>query len=99
MRCLYSARAVDDLEDIAEYIARDNPQRALSFIGELRTRCEQFVTFPLNAPLRPDIAEGIRMVPFGRYLILYSIAGDDLLIERIAHGARDIGQLFGGTTG
>jgi toxin ParE1/3/4 len=94
MRCLYSARAVDDLDDIAEYIARDNPQRALSFVDELQQRCEQLTRFPAAAPLRPDIAEEIRMVPFGRYLILYSIAGDHLLIERIVHGARDLPGLL-----
>ncbi len=94
MRCLYSARAVDDLDDIAGYIARDNPQRALSFIDELQQRCEQLASFPAAAPLRPDIADGIRMVPFGRYLILYSVAGDHLLIERIVHGARDVPGLL-----
>lgn len=96
MRCLYSARAVDDLDDIAGYIARDNPQRALSFIDELRERCEQLAAFPATAPLRPDIAEGIRIAPFGRYLVLYSLSGDQLLIERILHGARDIPEAFGG---
>lgn len=94
MRCLYSARAVDDLDDIAGYITRDNPRRALSFIDELQQRCEQLTQFPAAAALRPDIAEGIRMVPFGRYLILYSVAGDRLLIERIVHGARDIPGLL-----
>ena len=96
MRCLYSARAADDLDDIAGYIARDNPQRALSFIGELREYCEQLATFPAAAPLRPDIAEGIRIAPFGPYPILNSLGGDQLLIERILHGARDIPEAFSG---
>jgi toxin ParE1/3/4 len=98
MRCFYSARAAEDLEEIAEYIARDNPQRALSFIDELRERCERLCLFPAAAPLRPDVGEGIRIVPFGRYLILYSIREAQLLIERILHGARDIPRLFGETT-
>lgn len=29
-----------DLIDIDEYIARDNPLRALSFIGELKLACQ-----------------------------------------------------------
>jgi toxin ParE1/3/4 len=94
MRCRYSARAVEDLDGIIEYIARDNPTRALSFADELRQRCEQIADAPAAAPLRPDIAEGIRLVPFGRYLILYSIPGDHVLIERIMHGARDIPARF-----
>jgi toxin ParE1/3/4 len=97
MRCAYSARAAEDLDNIAGYIARDNPLRALSFIDDLRERCEQLTTFPAAAPLRPDIAEGIRIVPFGSYLILYSVASDQLLVERILHGARDLPQLFSGS--
>jgi toxin ParE1/3/4 len=97
MRCFYSARAADDLDDIAEYIARDNPQRALSFIDELRERCTLLTAFPENAPLRRDIAEGIRLVPFGRYLILYSVGDDAVLVERVLHGARDIPEAFSGT--
>ena len=98
MRCLYAARAADDLDDIAAYIARDNPRRALSFVDELRQRCVQITTFPDAAPLRPDIAEGIRMVPFGRYLILYSAGNDHVLIERVLHGARDIPGLLAGNS-
>jgi toxin ParE1/3/4 len=94
MHCRYSARAVDDLDGIIEYIARDNPARALSFADELRHRCEQITGAPTAAPLRPDIADGIRLVPFGRYLILYSIASNHVLIERIMHGARDIPARF-----
>jgi len=94
MRCFYSALAADDLEDIAGYIACDNPQRALSFIDEPRERCEQLTAFPTAPALRPDIAEGIRLVPFGRYLILFSVSTDQLLIERIVYGSRDVPQLF-----
>ena len=96
MRCLYSARAVDDFDGIAAFIARDNPRRALSFVEELQARCEQLVRFPLAAPLRPEIADGIRAVPFGHYLILYSVMGEQLIVERILHGARDIVRLFDG---
>jgi toxin ParE1/3/4 len=94
MHCRYSAHAVDDLDGIAEYIARDNPLRALEFVDELRDRCQQLAAFPSASPLRPDIAEGVRLAPFGRYVILYSIASDHLLIERILHGARDIPGKF-----
>ena len=34
-----TAEAVRDLEAIGDFIARDNPERAVSFIGELRAKC------------------------------------------------------------
>lgn len=36
MRLLFAPLAEQDLESIADYIAADNPRRAVSFIEELR---------------------------------------------------------------
>lgn len=35
MNIIWSALAIEDLNDIEEFIARDNPTRAVSFINEL----------------------------------------------------------------
>lgn len=40
---------------------------------------------------RPELGDGIRMLPHGRYLIIYRRVNTGLRIERILHGARDIG--------
>jgi plasmid stabilization system protein ParE len=45
-RLLLSPRAAADLEDIAEYIARDNPERAASFIEELEAACSAVAATP-----------------------------------------------------
>jgi len=42
-----------DLEQIADYIAADNPMRALSFVGELRKRCKRLADIPKGLPLLP----------------------------------------------
>ncbi|MBV5274125.1 MAG: type II toxin-antitoxin system RelE/ParE family toxin, partial [Lamprocystis purpurea] len=55
-----------DLEEIADYIARDNPRRALSFVRELRDRCKKIASFPNAARLRPELGEGVRTVSYGR---------------------------------
>jgi toxin ParE1/3/4 len=39
MQCLFSILAELDLEEIGDDIARDNPEQAVSFIGEIRERC------------------------------------------------------------
>jgi toxin ParE1/3/4 len=38
-RLVFSPRAEADLEEIGDYIARDNPARAISFLDELRAHC------------------------------------------------------------
>jgi toxin ParE1/3/4 len=94
MRCEFSPLAELDLEEIGDFIARDNPSRAVSFIRELRDRCAKIEAAPLAAPLRHELGEGIRMVPFGRYLIFYGVYSESIRIERILHGARNIPELF-----
>ena len=39
MKVVITAAAEDDLEAIAERIARDSPRRALAFVEELRACC------------------------------------------------------------
>lgn len=94
MQCLFSPLAELDLEEIADYIARDNPSRAVSFIGEIRQQCAKITAMPLASPLRDELGRGIRMAIFGRYLIFYTVASDSVRIERILHGARNISVLF-----
>lgn len=51
MKVLLTAEAESDLERIADYIAQDNPRRALSFIEELREKCLGLSEMPLTFPL------------------------------------------------
>ncbi len=90
MRLRFSRRAERDIQNIGDFIARDNPSRAFSFVRELRTRCRQLTRVPEASPLRPQYGAGIRMAGFGRYLILYVAHRDMLEIRRVMHGARNL---------
>jgi toxin ParE1/3/4 len=88
MQCILSTFAELDLEEIADYIARDNPRRALSYIGEIREHCRNIVTLPKATPLREEFGPGIRVIPFGRYLVFYTAHPGTVRIERILFRAR-----------
>jgi toxin ParE1/3/4 len=90
MRFRFSRRAEIDIEEIGDFIARDNPARAATFVQELRAKCKELVRFPEAAPARIELGEGVRMTIFGRYLILYVVREDLLEIRRVVHGARDL---------
>jgi plasmid stabilization system protein ParE len=53
-RFRFSRRAEADIEEISDFIARDNPGRAASFVAELRTRCCQLAEHLKAALLHPD---------------------------------------------
>ncbi|MGH7210518.1 MAG: type II toxin-antitoxin system RelE/ParE family toxin [Acetobacteraceae bacterium] len=95
-RLLLSPRAVTDLEDIAAYIARDNPLRAAAFVNELEARCAAVARDPLSYPTREDLASELRVAVHGRYLVLFhaSADGDAVRVERVVHGARDLRRLL-----
>ena len=88
MKLVFSDRAEADLEEIGDYIALDNPLRAISFLAELRDQCEKLRAFPEVAPLRPELGVDVRGLPHGRYLIFYHVTEGALRIERILQGNR-----------
>lgn len=95
MPVTFSPAAERDLESIGDYIAKDNPLRAVSFIGEIREQCRLIEAAPLAAVRRDDIAEGIRMVVHKQYLIFYSVNSTGPRIERVLHAARNIDRIVG----
>ncbi|MEQ1835271.1 MAG: type II toxin-antitoxin system RelE/ParE family toxin [Candidatus Nitrotoga sp.] len=83
-----------DLLEIARYIARDNPQRARSFVNELRQQCTLLVEQRELGVARPDLAEDLRQLPYERYLIFFSETDFGILVERVLHSARNLPQQF-----
>jgi len=91
VKVTFSPAAKDDLIEIALFIAEDNPTRALTFVDELEDKCQALGASPGIGTLRPELGDGVAMMPHGRYLIFYREADKVVRIERIMHSARDIG--------
>lgn len=90
-----TARAETDLERIADYIAMDNPQRAVSFVHELVDRCERLADTPNGFSLVPRYEHtGIRRRPYGNYLIFYRVGEDRIEILHILNGAQDFENIL-----
>jgi len=90
MLVIITGPAEADLEQIADYISAHNPARALSFVRELRDKCEALADAPRAYPLVPRYEHvGIRRRPHGDYLIFYRISVDTIDIVHILHGAQN----------
>lgn len=90
----FSPRSIHDLDEILEYIARDNPDAAEQFISFLEEKCERLSHMPRIGARRDDLAEGLRASPVGHYVIYYRPTDEGVRIERVLHGARDAEALF-----
>lgn len=97
MKVLFSQEAEAGLEEIGDYIAQDNPRRAISFIRELRDAALALADYPEAYPLIPRYEMyGHRRKPYRAYLIIYTVADDHVLVDAILHGSQDYEtMLFG----
>ena len=86
-----TATAEADMEAIGDYIAHDNPARAVSFIRELYQCCVGLADMPLAWPIVPRYEQhGIRRRVHGRYLIFYRIGHERVTVLHIVNGAMDV---------
>ena len=89
-----TARAEDDLVDIWLYVAQDNPDAADRVLEDLDHRCFLLADNPHLGRARPDIAQDLRYLPVGKYLILYRLLPDGIDVVRVVHGARRLDSLM-----
>jgi toxin ParE1/3/4 len=94
MRLELSRFVEGDLEAIADFIAEDNPQRAVSFIHEIWHAIVRIGKQPLLYQLRPEIGVGARLAVVGHYVVLFRVVVRTVRIERVVYGGRDLPHLF-----
>lgn len=95
MKLRFARSAETDLEAIADWIAKDNPARALTFVTELRDACQSIADYPEGWPLVPRFEDrGVRRKIHADYLIFYVIEGASVIVIHVLHGARDYGDLL-----
>ena len=93
---IFTPKAKQDLADIGEYIAADNPRRAVTFIEELEERCRVLAKAPHTPRRFQPLGPEAHILPYGNYIILYRDLPSEISITRILHSARDISPLLTG---
>ena len=93
-RAKFTSVAEADLREIAYYIARGNPARAMTFIDEIIAHCHEIANRPSIGRGRSELGHGIRSMPHGRYVIFYRAIDTGVEIRHVLHGARDIEARF-----
>lgn len=87
--------AEDNLEVIGNHIAKDNPDRALTFVRELRQSCLGLAEFPDRFPLVARYeTKGVRRRLHGSYLIFYRVEPEQVVVLNILHGAQDYAAIL-----
>ena len=91
---LLTSQAVQDLNEIHDFIASDRPTAALDFITFLENKFKVLAGNPEIGRTREELAVALRSFPAGHYVIFYRIAKEAIQVIRVLHGARDIDALW-----
>jgi toxin ParE1/3/4 len=94
MRIVWSEPASRDLEEIGEYIAKDNPAAARRVVRAVEAAVRRLARFPHSG--RPGHRENIRELVIARtpYIVPYRVHRDRIEILAVFHGARDWPDTF-----
>jgi toxin ParE1/3/4 len=90
MEVEFSANALTDLVAIFAYLNPLNPAAAERTIADLEKRCRSLSRYPeRGSPALVRQGVSLRKVVVGRYVVLYEVLNDTIVITAVVHGARD----------
>ena len=76
--------ALENMGTIADYIAQDNPDRAVTFVQEIRQKTNVLADFPSVG--RVGRVSGAReLVAHKNYIVVYRMKGKTVEIIRVRH--------------
>ena len=91
----WTEAAWKDLEEIADYLARDSRSYAAAFIREMRDAALSLSGFAERGRVVPEISDpAIRELFVRRYRLIYRITEHTVYVLGIIHGARYLSALW-----
>lgn len=95
MRIVLTPQVERDLDAIAAHIDQYHPRAAVETLTAIRKRIRQLAEFPFSGRVVGARApQDLRRAVWRQYLITYFMSGDDLVVTRVLHGARDLDALL-----
>jgi len=91
MKVVVREAAASDLDDIFDWISRDNPRAAAELVRRIRARINRLAISGLAHVGRLGLVEGTRELVEAPYIIVYVVdePSDEITVLAIVHGARD----------
>jgi toxin ParE1/3/4 len=88
-RISWTSQALNDLQAIGDFIARDAPTFAQVFVDKVFDTVERLENFPRSGRIVPEInQENIREIILGSYRIVYLLTDVQVSILTVFHTSR-----------
>ncbi len=88
-RLTWTPQALDDIEAICEFIAKDAPRYSQLFATQVFDSAERIEAFPMSGRIVPEVGQqNIREIILGNYRIIYRILDPEIQVLTVYHSAR-----------
>ncbi|PSF38960.1 type II toxin-antitoxin system mRNA interferase toxin, RelE/StbE family [Aphanothece hegewaldii CCALA 016] len=85
-RVIWSSKAVEDVDAIATYIARDSPSYAAAVVRRILDTTHQLKEDPMTGKVPPEFTEeSVREKNAYTYRIIYQIQDERVIVAAIVH--------------
>jgi len=89
----WTPQALADIEEIADYIAKDSEYYAKITITNIFDAVKKLKEFPLSGRIVPELnRKDVREIIFGNYRIMYRLKNYSVEILTVYHSARLLGD-------
>ncbi len=90
-RIIWTDPALKNLDEIAEYIALENPGAAQRLVRRVFTRVERLALFPESGRIPPELAESrYREIIIGPCRVFYRYEQDKVYLVYVMRGEREL---------
>ena len=87
--------ATKDLEEAAEFIARDSPFYAAALVREARAAARSLRSFAERGRIVTEARSSeIREIFVKSYRLIYQLTGEEIAVVAFVHNARDLQRLW-----
>ena len=88
-RVIWTRQAVDDVEAIKTYVARDSDRYAGLLVERLVAAVGRLDLFPQSGRVVPEVGdESLREVIYGNYRVVYRLQAESVEVVTVYHAAR-----------
>jgi toxin ParE1/3/4 len=86
---VWSPNALDDVDEIAAYIARDSPTYAAAVVEKILNTTRNLQNFPLLGRIVPESNEdSVRERFVYSYRLIYQVQEETVIVIAVVHGKR-----------
>jgi len=91
----WTQHAWSDLDQAADYIARDSPNYAATLLAQARDTARSLARLAERGRVVPELGDAtIREIFVGSFRLVYRISGVRVEVLAFVHGARDLAALW-----